>query len=224
MQKTHISILHDILDTISYTLDLDTVLQEVIRVVDSVAEADEIFVYLLEGEALRIRAAKHERPELYASVSLPIGEGITGWVAKNQKQVYLEQEAYKDERFFVIDELDADNFEAFLSIPLVYRGELIGVFNVQHKQPHTYSEEELGLLAVIAKATAGAIRTAQLFEQNVALEEALEARKVIDQAKGRLMASMDLSEKEAYDWLKKRSMDLRKSMKEVAEAVLISIA
>jgi AmiR/NasT family two-component response regulator len=75
----------------------------------------------------------------------------------------------------------------------------------------------------IAHAAAGAIEHARLIEENMVLSETLQSRKTIDRAKGKLMKHNELSEAEAYEWLKKRAMDLRKSMKDVAEAVLISM-
>src|SRR5205823_8027259 len=54
------------------------------------------------------------------------------------------------------------------------------------------------------------------------VKEALDARKVIDRAKGLLMERYNLTEADAFRRIQKRSMDTRKSMKEVAEAVLLS--
>ena len=52
------------------------------------------------------------------------------------------------------------------------------------------------------------------------LTERLESRKIIDQAKGLLQESLGLSEPEAFRWIQKTAMDLRKSMREVAESVI----
>lgn len=218
-----LQILHRIIETISYNLDLDEVLREIIRLVDSVSRADEVFLYLLKGNELVIRAAKREVPAEWGSVSLRVGTGITGWVAKHRKPVRLAEHAYNDKRFFAFTNLQADRYEAFLSLPMLYHDKLIGVLNVQHKKPHTFTEREVKLLQTVAYATAGAIENARLFEQTTSLTEALEARKIIEKAKGKLMKQYALTESDAYAWLKQRAMNLRKSMKEVAEAVLISI-
>jgi len=52
------------------------------------------------------------------------------------------------------------------------------------------------------------------------LEERLESRKIVDQAKGILQTSLDLTEPEAFRWIQKTAMDLRKSMREVAQGVI----
>ncbi len=52
------------------------------------------------------------------------------------------------------------------------------------------------------------------------LHERLETRKVIDRAKGILMAALNLSEPEAFSWIQRAAMDRRMSMKAVAQAVI----
>ncbi|MHA6512221.1 ANTAR domain-containing response regulator [Tessaracoccus sp. Z1128] len=57
-------------------------------------------------------------------------------------------------------------------------------------------------------------------DELVSLEERLESRKVIDQAKGILQQDLGLTEPEAFRWIQKTAMDLRKSMRDVAEGVI----
>ncbi len=57
-------------------------------------------------------------------------------------------------------------------------------------------------------------------EELANLEERFESRKIIDQAKGILQEGLGLSEPEAFRWIQKTAMDLRKSMREVAEGVI----
>lgn len=218
-----VNILHRIIETISYNLDLDAILKEIISVVDSVANADEIFLYLLKDNNLIVRAAKNESREDLGSIKLTVGKGITGWVAQNKKSVHIIEKAYEDKRFYSFIGLKADQYEAFLSLPLIYHEKLIGVLNAQHRKKHELTKKEMRLLQTIAHATAGAIENVRLFTEAAELNKALEARKVIEKAKGKLMKQYSLSEQDAYEWLKKRAMDLRKTMREVAEAVLISI-
>jgi AmiR/NasT family two-component response regulator len=61
----------------------------------------------------------------------------------------------------------------------------------------------------------------QMLESEVAdLTERLETRKLVDRAKGALQAQLDLSEPDAFRWIQKTAMDLRLSMRQVAEGVL----
>lgn len=221
--REELNLLHRIIETISYNLDLDEILHEIIRVVDSVAHADEIFLYLLRENELILRSAKRESSENLSTIRLQMGKGITGWVAAHEKPVRLRCAAYEDKRFHTFTNLAADRYEAFLSLPMLYHKKLIGVLNVQHRKPYDFSDREVKLLQTVATATAGAIENARLFEQTTLLSEALAARKLIEKAKGKLMKQYQISEEKAYRWMKKRAMDLRKPMRDIAEAILISI-
>ncbi|WP_221933057.1 ANTAR domain-containing response regulator [Tessaracoccus rhinocerotis] len=57
-------------------------------------------------------------------------------------------------------------------------------------------------------------------DELASLEDRFESRKIIDQAKGILQESLDLTEPEAFRWIQKTAMDLRKSMREVAQGVI----
>lgn len=70
----------------------------------------------------------------------------------------------------------------------------------------------------IAMARFAEIRAIE--DELASLEDRFESRKIIDQAKGILQQSLDLSEPEAFRWIQKTAMDLRKSMREVAEGVI----
>ncbi|MCW5876877.1 MAG: ANTAR domain-containing protein [Anaerolineales bacterium] len=80
---------------------------------------------------------------------------------------------------------------------------------------------EIKLLAAVGKLAGGAVENALLLEETLALKEALALRKLVERAKGVLMRRRGLSEPEAFKLLQKESMDTRKSIKEVAEAVLL---
>lgn len=105
---------------------------------------------------------------------------------------------------------------------MIYKDKILGVINVQHKNPQNYTKSERELFETIAKATGGAIENARLFEEGEILREALESRKLIEKAKGILMKELGMTEDEAYKSLHRKSMDKRMSMKDVANAIIIS--
>jgi len=67
-----------------------------------------------------------------------------------------------------------------------------------------------------------AIFNTELMVKTKVIQEELEARKLIERAKDVLMRKRNVKGDEAYRWIRKRSMDSRKSMREVAEAILLS--
>ncbi|MFA5248911.1 MAG: GAF and ANTAR domain-containing protein [Candidatus Paceibacterota bacterium] len=221
-KENELDLLRQIIQTISYNLDLKEVLSRIVKTVSSVTKADSCFLYLTDGEDLTLRASLNPKPLEIGAIKMKIGEGITGWVARKQKTVAIAKKAYEDERFKFFNSLPEDKFEGILSVPIIYRDKVLGVINVQHSKPRKYSETEIALFELVAQATGGAIENAMLFSEKEALKEALETRKLIEKAKGILMKDLNISEEEAHKLLHKKSMDKRISIKEVASAVIIS--
>ena len=153
---------------------------------------------------------------------MKIGEGITGWVAGEKKPVILSEKAYKDPRFKKFSSLPEDRYEAFLSVPIINKKGVVGVINIQHKKKHKYSDMEINLLTAIGKLVGGAVENARLIEETLELKEALEMRKLVERAKGILVERKHLTERDAYRILQKQSMETRKSLKEIADAIILA--
>jgi uroporphyrinogen-III synthase len=102
------------------------------------------------------------------------------------------------------------------------RDKLVGVINLQHRQPHNYSPREINLISTIGFLVGAEIEMARLEGKNSELSEQLETRKIIERAKGILQRDLQLSEQEAYVTLQRQSRQRRKSMKEIAEAIVLS--
>ncbi len=162
-----LGILRSIVDIASSELDLDLILHEVVKTVNEMTEADSVFIYLFDErkENLVMMASKTAHKKELGRVVLRTGEGITGWVARENKPVAINKSAYKDPRFKNFDVLPEDRYEAFLSVPIIYRGKAIGVINVQHKRQHEYSQNTVNLIETIAKQVGGVIEHARLFEE-----------------------------------------------------------
>src|ERR1700690_2720474 len=123
---------------ISRALPLEKVLLELIEFAASQVACDSCFVYVLEGDELVLRASKNPHPEAVDRLKLRVGQGITGWVAEHREPAIVPQKAHADPRFKLFNELPEDRFEAFLSVPMVSRGRLVGVLNLQNQAPHHY--------------------------------------------------------------------------------------
>jgi signal transduction protein with GAF and PtsI domain len=167
-EKTReLELLRQISETISCNLDLDDVLKQIIDIVVQVTRADACLLYLYDdrNKELVLKATKNPHPGLIGRVRLELGEGITGWVARERKLVAISKNASDDPRFKVFQKLPEDRYHAFLSIPVISKNEVIGVINVQHKRPHHHSAGELALLATIGQQAGGAIGNARLYEE-----------------------------------------------------------
>ncbi len=220
--KNQLSLIQRITETISYNLDLADVLSEVVKLVSDTLQADSCLVYLADNNELTLKASKIPHPSMINKVVMQFGEGLTGWAAIEREVIVLEKRAYEDPRFKLVKKLSEDQWEAFVSMPIVYQDKLVGVINVQCKQPRKWKEPEIQLLQTIASQVGGAMKNAKLLTETQTLKEALETRKVIEKAKGLLMKRHAISEDDAYKRIRKTSMDSKKTMKEVAEAMILA--
>ena len=112
---------------------------------------------------------------------------------------------------------------SMVGIPLQLKDErVIGVLNCFTASPHDFSDTEINLLTAVANQAAVAILNTELMVQTRVIQEELETRKMVERAKEALMNQRDLNSADAYRWIQKRSMDSRKSMRQIAEAILLS--
>ena len=136
--------------------------------------------------------------------------------------VAVAEKAALDPRFQFFHELPEDSYEAFLSVPLMCRGRVVGVINLQHRQHHVYRRREIRLISTIGFLVGAEIEMARLEDANSNLSEQLQTRKVVERAKGILQRDLGLSEEQAYLTLQRQSRQKRKPMKEIAEAIVLS--
>jgi uroporphyrinogen-III synthase len=198
------------------------VLNRIVEFISDLVSCDSCFIYVLEDNELVLRASKNPHPEVIDRLTMPIGQGITGWVAEHREPVVLERNASQDSRFRLFLELPEDNFEALLSIPVISRGRVVSVINVQHKDPYVFEPREIKIISMIGHLVGAAIEMARLENEVIQLSDKLAVRKIIERAKGIVQSEFGISEEEAYSLIKKQARSRRKSMKEIAEAILVT--
>lgn len=139
--------------------DLEEMLKVAAEVAVQVTGTDSCQVYLYDKvkDELVLRAADESAQQMIGKIRLKLGEGITGWVARERKPVAVNRNAAHDHRFKYFPEIREEEFESMLSVPLVQKGEVIGVINVRTRNPHQYSKGQVRLLSGIANQVAGAI-------------------------------------------------------------------
>ena len=167
-EKTReVDVLHRISESISNQLDLEAILKHIVEVVVEVTKADACLLYLLSDsqDELILRASKNPHPKLIGRITIGLGEGITGWVAQERMRVVIPSNANDDPRFKFFHTLPEDRHQAFVSVPIMAKKEVVGVINVQHKRPKRYRPDELALLSTIANQVGGAIENARLYDQ-----------------------------------------------------------
>lgn len=203
--------------------DFEQFLKKLMKVTLNIIPVNSCLVYFYDREEkdLILIASKKPHEKLMGKLSMKEGEGITGWVATHGKVVVLKKEAYKDPRFKSFEELPEDTFEAFLSVPIVDKEGVVGVMNLQNKDAYNFSKEQVKAIEAIVKIVSSAFEKIVLQRKVGRLEDKLEERIIIEKAKGVLMKKQKLSEHAAYELIRQESMKKRKSMREMAEAVLL---
>lgn len=216
-----IDFLHEIGSRMAASDPLHALLERIVEFASSVVQCDSCFIYVLEKEELVLRASKNPHADIVDRLNLQVGQGITGWVAAHKQPVVIARDAAHDSRFKMFHELPEDHFEAFLSIPITGRGKLVGVINLQHRQPHEFTHREVQLMSTIGFLVGAEVELARLENENIQLAGQLQTRKILERAKGILQRDLKVSEEEAYLMLQKQSRQRRKSMREIAEAVIL---
>jgi len=215
------------LSKISKAITSDQYLDDILRLIVAVtAEAmgSNICSLMLIDEKnneLVIRATQSISDAYIKKRPLKIGEGIAGKVAKENKPMVVK-DVLQEKEYKYRDIAKKEGLCSLLCVPLAVRGKAIGVINCYTSKSHDFSETEINILTTIANQAAVAIENTELMVKSRVIQEELESRKMIERAKGILMNEEGLSEEEAYLRLRRYSMDHRKTMRAVAEAVILS--
>jgi signal transduction protein with GAF and PtsI domain len=222
VEDSQVDLLHEIGVRLASSDGFHEVLGRVVEFASALVKCDACLIYVLEDDELVLRASKNPHPEVVDRLKLRVGQGITGWVAEHKEPVAVAEKAAQDPRFQFFNELPEDSYEAFLSVPLLCRGRVVGVINLQHRQHHVYRRREIRLISTIGFLVGAEIEMARLEDANVSLAEQLQTRKIVERAKGILQRDLGLNEEQAYLALQRQSRQKRKAMKEIAEAIVLS--
>ena len=222
----YIKALMEISQAVTSDLFLEDVFKLIVMVVAKVTGVDICSLWLVDEHAtpvkIRLKATQAIDPEYVIDRSLNLDEGVVGQVIATRQPLVIA------------DVLQCDVFKekemarklglvSMVGVPLQGKKEtMIGVLNCFTSVPHTFSKTDINLLTTVANQAAVAIRTTELIVKTRIIEEELKTRKKIERAKEIVMERQRLNGDEAYRWIRKRSMDSRKTMAEVAEAILLA--
>jgi uroporphyrinogen-III synthase len=217
-----IDFLHEISRRIAAADSLHLVLDRIVGFIAGVIPCDSCFIYVLEGENLVLRASKNPHADLIDHIGVQLGQGVTGWVAKHRQPVAIASNASEDPRFKTFKNIPEDHFEAMLCTPILCAGRVIGVINLQHRLSYRHTAEEVRMLSTLGVLVGAEIERVRLESEYTQLTTKLETRKMVDRAKGILQRDLSLTEEEAYQKMQRESRQRRKSMREIADAILLS--
>ena len=202
---------------------LDDILRLIVTVTAEVLGSNICSLMLIDEKTneLVVRATQSISEEYNKKPPLKIGEGIAGKVALENKPIAVK-DVTKEKEYKHKDIAKKEGLNSLLCVPMSVKGKVIGVINCYTPKPYNFSDEEIEVLTTIANQAAVAIENAELMVKSRVFQEELEVRKRLERAKGILMRDEGLTEEQAYLKIRKYSMDNRKTMREVAEAIILA--
>ncbi len=170
------SLLHRVSRIANSDFSVDEILGQIVGLAAGISHCDACLIYLHETATGDFVLRASQLPRSYgaagaATLRLKPGEGVTGWVAEQQRCVALGDSASSDSRFKTVAALVEDTYEALLSVPLINRGRTIGVINIHHRERHHHSEEEINSITFIGEQLSGAIAKSALEDENARLAD-----------------------------------------------------
>lgn len=221
--KKQIKALTEISKAITSDRYLDDILKLIVTVTANVMDSKICSLWILDEKekVLKIRATQTMSEEYLKERVLKLGEGVVGYVAQTKKPLAI-LDVLKEPRYKEKELARKEGLVSMLSVPLCVKDKVIGVINCYTSYPHEFTEAEQDMLMAVASQAAICIENTELMVKTKVIQEELEIRKLIERAKGVLMKRHGLTEDEAFKRIRKASMDSRKSMREIAEAILLT--
>ena len=228
-QDTHDSYLKALMDiskAITSDLYIEDILKLIVMVTAKVMGVDICSLWLVDGEGdkrkIRLKATQAIDPEYVKDRVLKINEGVVGYVVAENRPLIIE-DIFTEPRFKEKEMAAKLGLASMVSVPMNVQGDkVVGVLNCFTSTPYRFSETDVNLATTVANQAAVAIMNTELMVKTRVIQEELETRKLVERAKEVLMRRRNMSGAQAYRWIQKRSMDSRKSILHVAEAVLLS--
>src|SRR5436309_126522 len=170
---------------------------------------------------LVLKAAKCSSEEYWQKPNLKIGNSLISRVVK-EKAPLMVRDVTKEESYRYPELATKEGVRSLLSVPMILKDHVIGVINVYSADERVFSNEDLRVLSTVADQAALAFENTKLTVAIQESQEALQTRKLVERAKSILQRQANLNEEEAYKRLQQQSMRTRRSMREIAEAVILS--
>ncbi len=218
-----IEALKEISTAISSDRYIEDVLRLIVTVTANVMDSKVCSLWLIgeKEDCLKVRATQTMNKEYLKERSLKLGEGVVGNVAQQNKPSNI-LDVLKEPRYKEKELAKKMGLRSMLSVPMRVKDRVIGVINIYKSYLHEFTKTELDLLTTVANQAAICIENTELMVRSKVIQEELETRKSVERAKGILMREYALLEDEAFSRIRKKSMDSRRSMRDIAEAIILA--
>jgi signal transduction histidine kinase len=171
------ALLFGIIEAISAGPDLQPLAARVARLIVEATATDVCFVHVLDdnGGALTLMGATPPFDAQVGRIHLPVGEGVSGWVASHRKPAVIAAGKETDPRYRYFPQLGGGDYTSMVSVPMESRPTgLVGVLNVHTRQRRDFTDRDVRLLTSIGSLVAGAVHQARLHRRLEVREQAVE--------------------------------------------------
>jgi signal transduction protein with GAF and PtsI domain len=219
----HLEALSEISAAITSETYLDDILRLIVMVTAKVMGSNICSLMLLNQQTgeLEIKATQAVSEDYLKKPPVLLGEGLSGLAAKEDRPVGCWD--VKDDPRYVNKEVAVkENLCSLLCMPMSIKGRVLGVINCYTSVPHEFTREEQTILGTVANQAAMAIENTDLVIKAQLMEEELVARKLIERAKDILVEERGTSGYEAFQAMRRKSMDTRRPIREIAEAIILA--
>ncbi len=220
--EKHIEAISKVSQSITSNLYLEDILKLIVTVTAEIMDSKICSLMLIEPKTGRLvlKATQSMSEEYNKKPTLKIGQGIAGKVALENKPLAVFDISEEPE-YVSKDIATKVGLQSLLSVPLSVKGTVIGVLNNYTSHPHRFTQYEVDIMTTVASQAAIVIENAELMLKTKVIQDELESRKVVERAKGIMMRQQGMTEEEAFRKIQKQSMDMRKTMREIAEAIIL---
>jgi signal transduction histidine kinase len=155
------------------TLDLDTLLDDIVRAAADITRAEAASILLYDDTARQLYfqvATNIDEPTMRGFI-VPLDKSIAGWIVTNRKSVRID-DAHKDDRHFSeVEQTIGFETRSLLGIPLITKNKVVGVLEVINKKKGRFTDPDESMLSVLGAQAAVAIENARLFQQSDLISE-----------------------------------------------------
>jgi signal transduction histidine kinase len=169
-----LSALYNVAKTVSQSLDLNEILSSALEIILHVMRADSGGVNLIEDAKLHLKVHRGISQKFVETVkTVKVGVGVSGRAAELKKPVAIDASQYPILNFIPI--LQDEGIKSLASTPIIFKNKVLGTVNIYYRRFHTFSQDELDILAFIGSQTGIAIENARLFSELERHDKTIEA-------------------------------------------------
>ena len=202
---------------------IDRILQAISEIVAETLDAAVCSILLVDEirKELTVSAARCSAPDYMNRMPMRVAGSLMEHVMRHFNPAIVPN-IHTDKRYRYPELARMTGLSSLLAAPLISQGRVIGSINIYTSHERAFSDAEVSFVKVVASQAASAIQSARLMAEMLEMRRALETRKLIDRAKGILQYKHGFTEEEAYLRLRNESRRLQRTMRDLAEAVILA--